>query len=436
MRIVPGSRSTVAAAAWLILGVAASVWPALGPVWVGTGVALGVVMLLDAALLLSFPKPAAERPLPESMALGVAREVELVLRNPSAREAVVTVRDDCPLSMECADLPWTGKIPARGFCRVALRFKPVERGRAEFGRIYIQRESPLRFWSRRHVCGEPGTVKVYPNYEPVLRLALLATAHREEQMGIRHVNRPGQSREFRQLRDYQEGDPLSRIDWKATSRRVSLVSRDYEEQRNQTIILMVDCGRRMRALDGELTQFDHCLNALLLLSYIALRQGDQVGVMGFGGTRRWLPPVRGAGAMPVILNHLYDYQPTSAPGDFSEAAELLLTRQKRRAMAVFCTNLRTEDRSHLEPPLRLVSRRHLAVVASLSERDVTDSLQAPVETLEDACRHAAARGYLEERRAVAEALKSRGVLTLDAPADSLPVALGNLYLDIKARGIL
>ena len=75
---------------------------------------------------------------------------------------------------------------------------------------------------------------------------------------------------------------LSQIDWKATSKRVSLISRDYQEQRDQTVILAVDCGRRMRALDGGIPQFDHCLNAMLLLAYTALRQGDHVGIVGGG----------------------------------------------------------------------------------------------------------------------------------------------------------
>jgi hypothetical protein len=115
-------------------------------------------------------------------------------------------------------------------------------------------------------------VKVYPNYAPVMRLSLLATEHRQDQMGIVRRARGGSSRDFHQLRDYRQGDSLSQIDWKSTSRRLQLISRDYQEQRNQQIVFLLDSGRRMRSLDGDVPHFDHCLNALLMLSYVALRQ--------------------------------------------------------------------------------------------------------------------------------------------------------------------
>jgi len=132
----------------------------------------------------------------------------------------------------------------------------------------------------------------------------MAMAQRPEHSGIVRKNRAGLSRDFHQLRDYQMGDSLTQIDWKASSKRQALISRDFQEQLDQSVILMLDCGRRMRTMDGKIRQFDHCLNSMLLLSYIALRQGDQIGVLSFGGTERWLPPVKGSSAMTTILNHL------------------------------------------------------------------------------------------------------------------------------------
>ncbi|MDC0321645.1 DUF58 domain-containing protein, partial [Akkermansiaceae bacterium] len=178
--------------------------------------------------------------------------------------------------------------------------------------------SLLGFWSRGVKIGDKGKVKVYPNYQPVLSYALMAMAHRQEHTGIIRKNRAGLSRDFHQLRDYQMGDSLSQIDWKASSKRQSLISRDFQEQLDQSVILMLDCGRRMRTIDGEISQFDHCLNAMLLISYVALRQGDQVGILSFGGTDRWLPPVKGASSMTTVLNHLYDYETSPFPSDFSE----------------------------------------------------------------------------------------------------------------------
>ena len=434
--MIPTLRLLHCCAAWALLGVAASVWGQVQSAWQWAGLVFGLLLIGDVIwMFLQKRVQLHRRPAPR-MALGVEQEMEVTLRNPDVQAVRVRVQDGLPASLRSSDWPWTGRVPARGFTTVSVRVRAVERGPAALEPGFVEHYSPLGFWTRRYRAGTAEETRVFPNYEPVVRFALLAMQHREAQMGIQRRNKQGQSREFRQLRDYQDGDTLNRIDWKATSRRLILTSREYEEQRNQTIILMADCGRRLRAMDGDLSQFDHCLNAMLLLSFIALRQGDRVGIMGFGGSDRWLPPQTGASAMPVILNHLYDYRTGTAPGDFSEAAEILLRRQQRRALVVFCTNLRSEDHTHLLRPLQLIRRKHLTVVASLREREVLTRLNAPVHSLETARSYGAAVQYAGERSLLLHNLRRAGILTLDAPAELLPVALGNLYLDIKREAVL
>lgn len=424
--------------AWLIIGIAASVWPTWWKeVWWISGAVILLGIVRDLVMILRQPRITIDRVIPARMALGVEEEIAYTFRNSGRRNAIITAIDTLPACMECRDFPWQGTVPAGGFVTLWMRLRPSQRGEAAFGLVHIEHTRSLLFLMLRYRTGAPSLTRVYPNYEPVVRFALLSMLNSQAGMGIRQLHRPGISREFRQLREYQDGDALSRIDWKATSRRHHLVSREYEEQRNQTIILAVDCGRRLRAMDGDLTQFDHCLNSLLLLAFIALRQGDHVGVMSFGSDPpRWLAPVKGPHAMPALLNHLYDYQPGNAPGDFSEAAETLLTRWPRRAMVVIGTNLRSEDETQMLAPLMTLRKKHLVVLASLREREVTAQLQEPVTNLREAVRFGAAHRYFDERTQVLERLRRANILTVDAPADSLPIALGNLYVSIKKRGLL
>ncbi|MDB6136003.1 MAG: hypothetical protein JWM59_4246 [Verrucomicrobiales bacterium] len=434
---VPSPRFIRLLLLWFLLGVAACLWPLMLPVWQVSGGLLLAAAVTDWLLSLGQPRITGARTTPGRMALGVEEEVLYVLKNPGKLPARVTVMDTLPFGVQSQDFPWTGTVPAHGFTRLEMRLQPSERGAADFGLIHVSHGSPLSLWARRSRTGETSQTRIYPNYEPVVRFALLSLLDNQAQMGIRHLNRPGLSREFRQLREYQDGDPLSRIDWKATSRQTRLISREYEEQRNQTIILAVDCGRRLRAMDGGLTQFDHCLNSLLLLSFIALRQGDHVGVMSFGcEPARWLPPVKGPHSMTTILNHLYDYQPGNGPGDFSEAAETILIRWPRRALVVIATNLRSEDETHLLPPLLNLRKKHLVVLASLRERGVTARIEEPVTQLHEAVGFASAHRYFEERAQVLERLRRAGIHTVDAHAADLPIALGNLYVSIKKRGLL
>lgn len=460
----PTGRLLNAIILWAMLGVVASAWSGLPQAmfeglakvplnwsadawknggtellrlaWIFGGAALGVFSLLDMVSVALMRPVQIKRKAPLRFALGVVQEVELTVVNLNRSGILVDVFDGIPAECETTEMPWSGKIPGKGYTTVVYPAKLMKRGMLDFKPAHVLLRSPFRFWALSQHAGATDSVRVYPNYEPVIRYSLLAVANRENQMGIKQRNRMGVSREFHQLRDYQEGDVLSQIDWKATSRHLTLISREFREQRDQNIVVMVDSGRRMRAIDGDLPQFDHCLNAILLMSFIALRQGDNVGVLSFGGTNRWLPPIKGQHAMTTLLNHLYDYETTINPSDFGEAAERLMTRQKRRALAIVITNLRSEDSSDIVPALRSMQRNHLVMVASLRESSVDRCLEAPIESVDDAMLYSAANLYLEERKQVFENLSSHGILTVDATAANLPVALTNAYLDVKHSGRL
>src|SRR3546814_1609095 len=101
------------------------------------------------------------------------------------------------------------------------------------------------------------------------------------------------------MREYRIGDSLRQIDWKATARALKLISREYQDEKNQQLIVVLDTGRRMMAREPATAQgtralahFDHALDASLVVSYLALRQGDAVGLYATGGDERWVAPQR------------------------------------------------------------------------------------------------------------------------------------------------
>jgi uncharacterized protein (DUF58 family) len=422
--------------AWAVLGAAATPWPALGARWVLAGWILLGVAAIDVLVLYALRRIRVERTLPGRFALNRLGSVRVSLSNPGRWRAQLRIFDGIPELAEAVQMPWSGSVAGRSNLRVEHDVRMLRRGPVVFGPVHVLRFSLLGLWARATREGGVAPTKVYPDYEPVVRFALLAMDHQQSQMGIVRKNRSGMSREFHQLRDYQRGDGQAQIDWKASSRHMKMISRDYQEQRDQTVIFLLDTGRRMRAMDGALPQFDHCLNALLLLSYVALRQGDSAGVLSFGGTERWLAPVKGAHSMPTLLNHLYDYQTTPHPSDFQEAAKRLLLRQKRRSLVVVLTNLRGEDSGEIVPSLQQIGQRHLVLVASLREDLIDERLTREVTSLDEALIYGATRQYVDERRRVAYLLEASGVMTLDATAAALPIALANKYLAIKSSGRL
>ena len=432
--MIPTRRLLLLSLCWMIPAVAAAIWPPWAPAWKALGFLAGAIVLGDMIALRLLKPVQVRRVLPGRFALGEPGDVMFSLSHSARTGASIELFDGIPQRAVADSMPWSGTLPPLRETRVFHPVKLMERGEVVFGPVHVRRFSPLGLWARQTSHGDAEKVKVYPNYEPVVRFALLAMQHRDNPLGIVRHPRPGTSRDFHQLRDYRDGDPFSQIDWKATSRRQVLISRDYQEQRDQSVVFLLDTGRRMRAMDGGLPQFDHVLNAVLLVAHVALRQGDQVAVKSFGGSDRWLPPMKGSHAMPVLLNHLYDYQTTAAPSDFTEAVEKLMARQRRRSLVILLTNLRGEDGGELLPALQVLQTRHLVLLASMREESVRDAIHAPIDSFNSALRHLAADQYLHERREILARLDTLGILTLDSTARELPVALANRYTDIKAAG--
>jgi uncharacterized protein (DUF58 family) len=383
-------------------------------------------------------KPALklERRVAGSLALGVQAEVKLTLRNYAKRSMTVSIWDRPPASVEVEGLPFEVEIPAGRDVELQYWVRPNERGAQTFDSAHVRVLGPLGLLRRQVAIGDESVVRVLPNFKAVSKFALMALADKVGQLGVRILRRRGQGLEFSHLREYREGDLTRQIDWKATARRRKLISREYQDEKNQHVVALIDCGSRMRAKDGELSHFDHVLNASLLLSHVALSQGDSVAVGTFGGRDVWVPRQRGPRGMNVILEQIYDLKTTLEPPDFLVAARRLMARQKRRALVIVVTNLYDEVSEDLLTAVALLKRRHVVLVASLREDAIEALTEIPVERHSDALTVASAHEFNRGRRVIHESLSSQGVITVDVVPGELSVQLVNRYLEVKRSGLL
>ena len=248
------------------------------------------------------------------------------------------------------------------------------------------------------------------------------------------MQRRGQGMDFKQLREFQYGDELRQVDWKASARQHRLISREYQDDRDQEIIFLLDTGRRMRASDSELSHFDHCMNGVLLTSYIALMAGDAVGYMSFAGTDRWLSPVKGKTSINSLLNSLYDLHSTTDASDLIKAAEHLMLRQTKRSLIIVVTNIRDEDTEDLVQAFGLLSKKHLVMVACLREK-VLDQPELPDDAdFTMSLQYSGMKLYLSQREKMIKTLRHQGVICVDSPAETVHIALINQYMALKRSG--
>ncbi|WP_372865895.1 DUF58 domain-containing protein [Pseudomonas sp.] len=409
----------------------------LQAIWWALLLVLTGAALVDALRLRTLPSPRLERLLPGNLPLGRWHEVQLTLHHAYAQPLTLEVFDHVADGMAFEHLPQTVLLRPGEQTRVTYRVRPLVRGHFHFDRCEINLPSPLRLWCARRYLAVPGETRVYPDFARLHGAQLMAVDDWLSQLGVRQRPRRGLGLEFHQLRDFRDGDSLRQIDWKATARMRTPIAREFQDERGQQIIFLLDCGRRMRSQDGELAHFDHALNACLLLSYVALRQGDAVGLATFAGEQqRFLAPVKGPAQLNVLLNAVYDLRSTLQPADFTVAADALLARQRRRALVVLVTNLRDEDDQELLSAVKRIGRQHRVLIASLRE-EVLDSLRhSPVQDFEGALAYCGAVDYLNARASLHERLLAHNVPVLDARPGELGPQLVSRYLAWKKAGAL
>ncbi len=441
----PSRRLLGLTAALAALAIALGALPLLGigrpkllsPIWFGLLLGLLFAALLDARLLRRLPTPQVQRQLGSKLPLSRWSEVRLSLQHSGRHPCRVGVFDHVPAGIGCDSFPRTVTLQPGYSSELSYRLRPLQRGHFRFSACELQLPSPLGLWQDRRLLELTSETRVYPDFARLHGAELMAVDDWLSQLGVRQQPRRGLGTEFHQLREFRDGDVLRQIDWKATSRKRTPIVREYQDERDQQIIFLLDCGRRMRSQDGELAHFDHALNASLLLAYVALRQGDAVGLGTFASAQpRFLPPAKGSAQLGALLNTVYDLQSTQQPADYATAISQLLARQKRRALVVLISNLRDDEDEELLASLKRLGRQHLVLLASLREEVLDRLRRQPVEGFDQALTYCGTIGYLNARNNLHERLLAHGVPLLDVRPSELGPELVSRYLAWKKAGVL
>ncbi len=433
--LIPTQRLVWLALGWLVFAIAASFFPRLGLAWWAAGAIVLLAVAIDAVQLLRARVPSVKRQVNHALAVGVEHDVILAVEGTQIG-FFLRVIDHYPAHCETHALPQSLHLARGATVQIKYRLKPLERGEMQFAAAELWLSTHIGLLARRVRAGIAQTVRVYPDFAALVGYTLLAADNRLSQAGILQRRRRGEGLDFHQLREYREGDAPRQIDWKATSRVRKLISREYRDERDQQILLLLDCGRRMHARDGALSHLDHALNAALMLAYVAVRQGDAVGLLTFGGIDRYLPPRKSQSTVTALMAATFDLQASLAVPDYYAAAVRLMGLNRKRSLVVIITNLRDEDDDTLKPAISLLRQRHLVVVASLREYILEAALRAPVDNLDSALTHAATAQYLLDRQRSFARLEAARIPCIDVEPAALPLALVNRYTELKRRGAI
>jgi uncharacterized protein (DUF58 family) len=427
---------------WLLLGLLAAVatileWPRAFEIKLVFWCWFGLVSLL--ALLDGFalrqPRLEARRSLEPHLALGVRQRVKIRISNHDQRPQEFWLTDFPPAQLHLEGLPVKLDIKPGANAEVRYSITPLQRGLAEFGLVCCRVNSSWKLWEKNFYYGETQASKIYPNYKPLFRSSFVGSDQLYVDLGLQLRQRRGEGTDFHQLRDFRVGDSLRQVDWRATARFQKPISREYQEERDQQVVFLLDCGRRMRAKDGGISHFDHALNALLISAFVALRQGDSVGLLSFAGQSRWVAPIKGRFQISRLLDQIYDLDSSAATSDFLEVAQQLMTRQPRRSLIVLISSLEPQDSDDLAKAARLLSQHHLVMVASMRQQVLTDTLAAEVVTIDDALKYSGVSHHLQDQSAMYAQLRSNNIIVADTPPAYMHSTLINEYMALKRSGV-
>ena len=372
-------------------------------------------------------------------AVGAETEVQIKIQNATRKPIWLIVKDEYPPQMKLSRLRESRmRVEAQTTAALSYGLTPPKRGRFEFGHTVVRFHSSLRLvWCEAKI-GDSTIVKVYPNMRRARDAELKALGARSLVAAHRKTSWRGEGRDFESLREYVRGDELRHISWSATARRGKLTTRQYQIERDQTILIVLDAGRLMTARIDQETKFDSAVHAALALMSAAARGGDNAGLMVFGRrTKSYIPPGRGREHMDAALEALYPLEPEMIEPSYTRALEFVAANSKRRSLVVLITDLVDEEGSkELLASLRLLRPRHVPLVVTIADRDLKAVVREAPNSTEELFTQSVAEEIMHLREAALRLVESQGGLALDVTAAALAPALLEKYLQVKERGLL
>lgn len=379
----------------------------------------------------------ARDPLP-ALSVGHAGEVTYRWTNGSTRPARLHVREIRPDILGGSQPARALQVPAQSTQRDTVPVAPVRRGRETTGGFFVDSVGPLGLGRRRMRFDMPWEVVVYPSLASVRLRASVAEALRRRDAGAKPVRQLGEGRMFESLREWVPGDDLRHIDWKATARRRKVITRQYEAERRQQVLLVLDTGRLMTAEVAGVARLDFAVQAALELAYAAAQYDDNVGVMTFAdGVQHFVAPERGRAGVRRVLDVLAVVQPRLVEPDYPGAFRYLAARNRKRALTVLFTDV--IDRFASDAVVANVATlrpRHLPLAVTLRNPELDAAAALRPEQARDAYRKAAAEELLHAREEALGHMRRAGVLVIDVTPQRAAQAVVAKYLELKRRGTL
>lgn len=397
------------------------------------------LVFLDVVLLFRTPKGVSgERILPEKFSNGDENPVTVKLSSRYPFAVKVRVIDELPEQFQLRDFGITRSLTGNKADSFQYFVRPVKRGEYRFGVLNLMVTSPLRLACRRFQSGADAMVPVYPSFIQLRKYDLMAFSNQLIQYGIKRIRKLGHTMEFEQIKEYVLGDDIRTLNWKATAKKNSLMINQFQDEKSQTVYMVIDKGRQMQMPFNGLSLVDYAINASLVLSNVVLKKHDRAGLFSFSKTvENRVAAEKRSSQMERILEALYAVKTDFAESDFGRLYADMKRNVNHRSLVMLYTNFDTLDGLHRQLPyLRGIAKSHLLVVVFFQNTELDRVANEKASNVQEVYDKVIAEKFIFEKKLIVSELKKFGIHSLLTAPEKLTIDSINQYLEIKARGIL
>lgn len=372
------------------------------------------------------------------ISLGFANRISLEIANFGGRELALRILDEPPPESLSAPATLDLRLSPGATGTVEYLLHPTRRGPVRFGDLNIRIRGRLRLVWRQVRIAAGEEVRVYPDLRGARQLDLALRRGRPEMSGLRRLRFRGQGREFESLREFVPGDSLRHVAWSATARHGKLVTKEFQLERNQSLIIALDTGRLMTARVGRFTKMDHAVYAALGLVLASAAYGDHLSLITFcRQVQQYVAPKSGPRQLGRIMEALSEVQPQLVESNYRAVLQYMLKHHRRRALVVILTDI--IDRDSSEEILQAFSRltpRHLPLLLAMRDADLDNIVAHPPKNVTEVYQQGVVEGLRLERTAALSYFMRTGGVAVDCTPGTAARALIQQYLEIKERGLL
>jgi len=394
---------------------------------------------VDLALLFGRGRPCEpHRVMPRLLSLGDDNAIRLTVQNNTRMAWRFQLIDELPFQLQIRDFMRQGLLQPGATVALGYSIRPLLRGVYRFGQIHVFLRTSIGLAERRVSSGSAQEVPVYPSVLQMKRFELLALAHVSQGQGLRKIRRIGHSYEFEQIKTYVSGDDHRAINWKATSKRSSLMVNQYEDERSQQIYCAIDTGRSMKLPFAGMSLMDYAVNASLVLSNVALRKHDRAGLVCFDKTVHTVVLAeRKRTQLPRLLEALYRLEEHGLEADFDLFYRAFARLNPARSLLVLFSNFESDYAlQRALPVLQRLQRRHVLLLVLFENTELTAAASEPATDIAGIYRRTIAAGFLHQKKQMALRASRAGIQTILTKPEELTIQTVNKYLELKARGMI